>query len=98
MESINALPIKDVITFGPQGIILVNDRPLTKEQLILLKNGADALEKNWTYKLIKEQVTYQAIKMGLHQSISLDATFVAKAAIWVQQEERKLIDRLKLDV
>ena len=65
--------------------------------MIAFREGAVALEKNWTYRTIKEQIAYEAIKLGIHGSIDMDGVMFSKAAIWLQQEEIKLVKRLSGD-
>lgn len=97
LERVNTLPIKDIITYDLSGTVRVNGKELTPEQAILLREGAVSLEKNWTYRLIKEQIAYEAIKMGVHSSITMDMILFSKAALWIQQQELKLISELKGD-
>lgn len=94
LDSVQALPLKDLITFDVQGTLKVNGRELDPEQMIQLREGAVALEKNFAYRLIKDQTLYEAIKMGVHLSLSLDMVLMSKAAIWVMQNEDKLIKQL----
>jgi hypothetical protein len=98
LSNIQALPIKDIISYDLQGTILVNGKPLTLEQAIALKESAVALADNSAYKLIKDQVAWEAIKMGIHRSVSTDQLILAKASLWVAQEEAKLINSLSGEV
>lgn len=94
LENIGSLPIKDIFTHDLSGTVRVNGKDLTPEQAISLKEGAVALNKNWTYNLIREQVAYEAVKMGVHSSLNLDMVMFSKAALWHQEQEKKLISQL----
>lgn len=89
-----ALPFKDILTYDLNGTVRVADKNLTPEQLIQLREGAVSLEKNWTYRVIKEQIAYEAVKYGVHSSVTTDMLLLAKAALWIQQQEIKLIKNL----
>lgn len=93
-----ALPVKDIVTYDVQGTLQVNGKVLDTEQAIQIREGAVALERNWTYKLIKDQIAYEAIKMGVHSSLSMEMILMSKAAIWLQEQEKKLISDLSGDV
>ena len=94
LESVQALPLNDLITFDVQGTLRVNGKQLEPEQMVQLREGAVSLEKNWAYRLIKDQTLYEAIKMGVHSSLTLDMVLMSKAAIWVIQNENKIINQL----
>lgn len=94
LESVGALPFKDILTFDLDGTPKVAGKNLSPEQLLRLREGAAALEKNWTYRVIKEQIAYEAVKYGVHSSISTDMLLMAKSGLWIQQQEIKLIKDL----
>lgn len=94
VESINGLPVNDIITFDLEGTLKVQGKPVNAQQAISIREGAFALLNNETYKLIKEQIAYNAIKMGIHTSITTDMLLLSKAALWIQQNEIQLLERL----
>lgn len=94
LESINALPIKEIITYNLEGTVRINGKELTPEQAIQFKEGAVALENNGTYRVIKDQIAYEAIKMGIHSSLSMEMILMSKSALWLQEQEKKIISDL----
>lgn len=94
LESVGALPINDIITFDPSGTVLIKGKELTTEQAIELREGAVSLQKNWAYRVIKEQIAYEAVKYGVHSSLTFDMLIFSKSALWIQQHEAKLISDL----
>jgi len=94
LEHISALPIKDIVTYDVNGTVQLNGEALEPSQLIRLKDGAEALRNNPTYKVIKDQIAYEAIKFGVHSSTTLDMVLFGKAALWIQQQEKSLIAKL----
>ena len=94
LERVEALPVKDILTYNLDGTVQVAGKDLTPEQLILLREGAIALEKNWTYRTIKEQLAYEAIKMGVHSALTVDMVLMSKAILWIQENEIALIKKL----
>lgn len=94
LEKVNALPIKDVITYDLDGTVRVNDNNLTLEQAISLRESAVALQANQCYRLIKEQIAYESIKIGIHMGNTLEQIIFPKAALWVQAQEIELISKI----
>lgn len=88
------LPIQDIITFDSQGTIQVRGKELTPDQTIQLREGAVALQNNSAYKLIHDQVAFEAIKYGVHSSTSMEMMLLSKSAIWIQEQETALIVKL----
>lgn len=91
LASVQALPVREIITYDLDGTMIVNGRKLTTEQAISMKQAATSLQNNRFYRLIKEQIAWEAIKMGIHQSHVFDAVLMSKSALWIQSEEMKLI-------
>lgn len=88
------MPIDSVITFNIEGKILVNNKQLEVEQAIRLRQAARSLKDNSFYKLIKEQIAYEAIKMGVHSSVTMDGILMSKSALWIQQQEINLLTKV----
>lgn len=94
LEEVGALPFQDLITYNEQNTMCIAGKPITMEQAQALKTGADSLEKNFAYRTIKEQLAFQAIKFGVHSSVTLDMLILGKAALWIQEREKEWIDKL----
>lgn len=94
LESVNVIPIKDIITYDLDGTVKVNDKNLTLEQAISLRESAVALQSNQCYRLIKEQIAYESIKIGIHMGNTLEQIIFPKAALWIQAQEIELISKI----
>lgn len=95
LKNIDALPIRDIITFDDDGTILIRGRKLEIEEAQILKQGADAMIDNSTRKIIVEQMLYEANKIGLHQGLNPDMIMFAKAVVWVMQQEERILKQLE---
>ena len=69
---------------------------LTVEQAMRLREGAVALKNNWASNLIEEQIKYEAIKYGVHSSLTFDMLYMSKAAIWIQEQRKRLINEISV--
>ncbi len=98
LASVDALPFKDIITYDMDGTIKVQGKKLEMEQAILLKEGAAALKRNFAYQTITQQVLFEAIKYGVHSSLSVEMLLMSKAAIWLLEQEKKWIKELSQEI
>lgn len=90
LDRLGALPLHATITIDETGTCFVKGRPLNLETARRLKESSTALLKNYARKLVREQVRYLAISMGVHENLTPEQGLFAKAVLWVMQEEDKL--------
>lgn len=98
LENVQALPFKDIIEYDLDGTIKIGGNHLTPEQVVRFKSSADSLKNNWTYQVIKEQMAFEAIKIGIHSSNTTEQLLFAKAVLWIQQREIELIKKLSGEI
>lgn len=94
LDNMQVIPICDIITFNQQGTIQIRGRSLEPEQAKAFAESARQLRDSFAKRIIREQVAYEAIKMGLHQGLTPDMILFAKAALWYAQEENKLLNTI----
>jgi len=95
--SVDALPVKDIISVDDDGSLLVGGRKMEIEQAIHLRESARAMLGNTAYKVIRDQVAYQAITLGFHKAETERQILFGKAAIWYGQQEEVLLKLLSAD-
>lgn len=95
IKGIGGLPIADVFTSDVDGTLMIRGKRVTVEQATLFQQAAEVLDDNVAYRLIKEQIAFEAIKFGIHSSLTFEMLMISKAAIWIQEQERNLIQTLK---
>lgn len=94
LDRLYALPFHDIITIGQDGKALVRGEPLSYEQALLMHDSAKATLDSPVRKLVREQVAFQAVTIGVHkQKIPEDILF-SKAALWWGQREQELLEIL----
>lgn len=94
LDKIHAIPVENVVSVRTDGSILVKGRVLGIEQMAVFKDSAMALKQSFARKLIHEQMTREAIIMGVYKGADTDMMVFAKAWLYAMQEEEKLIDRI----
>lgn len=97
LENIGALPLRKTIVFDPDGTVLVNGRKLELEQAVSLRESVHALKNNQARKIFNEQLKFLAIEFGVHQAMTPEMMQFAKAALWLIQEEEKLIESILIN-
>jgi len=94
LDKLYAIPTRDIITLNEEGRLLVNNVPLDHEKTIQLRDSARAALNSQVRNLVKSQVAYKAVTMGVHKSKDIDELYFAKAAIWWGQQEDDLLKLL----
>ena len=93
MESLQILPLHDIIYVNDEKEIIVNNRPLDMEKAISLRNSAKSALENPAFKLITEQVNYLAITKGVHKAESPLDMLSYRFALWWGNE---VMNKLKI--
>lgn len=94
LDNVRAVPIRSVIRFDTDGRLIVNDKPVSIEHIVPFVEGCQSLRDSVQRKLIRDQILYKANEIGLHDGLTTEMIMFAKAAIWVVQEEDRLIEEL----
>lgn len=90
LDRLGALPIRAKVVVDGAGRISIGGNKMTFEAAKAAQSAAQALLKNFAYKVVREQVTYMAIQKGVHENNTPEQGLFAKAALWYMQEEREL--------
>jgi hypothetical protein len=93
-RQINAFPVEDCVVIQPTGMILANGRKMTLEQRESFLQGAKALLGNSAFNLIADQVTYQAMKVGIHDATQMDHLYFSKTALYFIDLFKKYLEKL----
>lgn len=95
INTLDAVPVRAIISADEYRRVLVNGRQLEPEQIISLRESAANALNNHALNLVREEVRWKAINLGYLQA--LDPTKTSefyKAALWYAQEEKDLLRRL----
>lgn len=91
MENIGTLPTKKIITYDLTGRIAINGKLLTAEQSVSFRESVVSLQKNYARKVLRDQVAFLAVEMGVHQGLNQEMIQFSKAALWQIGQENELI-------
>jgi len=93
VSTTGALPLHATIT-EDGGVISIKGVPLSGEYAVRVRENASAALHNLALQAVDEQTLYLAISQGIHLSQNFDQTLFAKAAIWVVEQRKRLLESL----
>lgn len=88
------LPTRDILKISETNRLLVDGVPVSDEVEQKLVNSAKQLSSSYALRFIREQVTHECVKLGVYQAVNPDMIMFAKAALWYQQEENRILATL----
>lgn len=98
LDNMLVVPIKDIVKIDETGTLLLNGKNLDLEQAIMFKDSVVSLKNSYARKFINQQITFNAINLGVHSGMNTDMIVFSKAALWVIQEEEKLLSTIAQDL
>jgi hypothetical protein len=93
LDNLGALPLHASI-ISSDGQMLVGGKPLEVEQARLLRDQATRVLENKAFELIREQVAFAAVAMGVHKAETPEQMYFARAALWWGQQEEEILKLL----
>lgn len=94
LTNLAALPWHDIITKDEEEKLLIKGRYLGREEMLSLRESAEALSKNQVRRIIREQTAMEAIKIGVHTAVSNEMNLFCKSALWNHAKEQELLNNL----
>ena len=88
------IPYKDIIKVEEDGRLTINDMNLDFESMKNLHEGAKHLLASKVRQLVRDQVMFRAVSLGVHKGNTNEEIYFSKAAIWNLQQEEELIKLL----
>lgn len=87
LDKVGALPLQDLVLIHEGGTLSINGKQIDGETARNLQQSAKAALRNSAMNLIRQQVLFTAITIGVHKLERVDQSFFARAAIWFGQQE-----------
>lgn len=95
IKHINAFPLEEIVE-TKNGLIFVNGRELTAEMQNSFFQGISALNNNASLRILLDQITYKAIRKGLHDSSKIEDQYFAKSSLFFIDLFKQYINKLNL--
>ena len=93
LDKLAVLPINNALVVNHKGVV-INGKALEPDQALMFVDSCRALKDNFAHQIIREQMKFLAINLGIHNATSLDTMYFAKAALWNLQQEDELLDKI----
>lgn len=90
LDKLATIQSDDIIKLDENGTLLLNGRPLDYEQARLLRESARAVLNSTARSVVRKQVEYLAVTIGIHKADKPEQMLFGKAAIWWGQQEDNL--------
>lgn len=94
LTTLSGVPLHGILTIDGGGNLLIRGVKPEPELLISLRSQADALQHNQAWKLIREQVLYQAVALGAFEGTNVDQILFSRAGVWFGQKEKEWVELL----
>ena len=94
LDKLNFVPYKDIIERDDVGKTVINGRVLDLEMARQIRESAKALLDNQCRKIVKDQVAFKAVNIGVHNGDTPDKIIWSRVALWIYQQEEELLEKL----
>src|SRR3990167_4504919 len=94
LDKLNFIPAKDIIWMNETGRLEINGQEVTLEMAAKLREGARRDLLSNSLKIIREQVAFRAVAIGVHNGDTAEKIMWARVALWWQQQEKELLELL----
>lgn len=92
-DKLKILPLEDSLIIEPNKIT-IRGNVLDIDQIIKFKDSCMALKENYAFNVIREQVKYLAVNLGIYKSTSMEDLIFYKAALFNINQEDLLLDKI----
>lgn len=87
LDSLAALPLHDIISFNEEGSLFIKGKPIEMAHAKDLRDSARGALKSSALNLIRSQVAFEAVQMGVHKMTRMEESYFMKAALWWYERE-----------
>jgi hypothetical protein len=94
LDKLNFIPYKDIIERDEVGKTVINGRVLDLEMARQIRESAKSLLDNQCRKIVKDQVAFKAVNIGVHNGDTPDKIIWSRVALWIYQQEDELLEML----
>jgi hypothetical protein len=93
LSELHTLPLDNTFIVE-QGQVTINGKDLDVDQVIVFRDSCLALKDNFAFKVIKDQIRYLAMNLGIYKSRNMDELFFYKTALWNLQQIDELLSKI----
>ena len=90
LQYIDTFPANDIIRIEADQTIRLNGQPIDYDLATTLRESAKQVRDSFARKVVREQVAFKAIAIGVHNANTPEQVLFAKSALWWGQQEDEM--------
>lgn len=90
LDKLGFIPASDIIEIDETNGIKIAGKKISVEQAIVLRESARKVLAEPAWKVVHDQITFEAVKIGVHRGESPEQVYFSKVALWWKLQEMKL--------
>lgn len=94
LDKLHSIPSHDIINVDGNGRVFVNGKEIDHGKVSQMRQQAQDLLEHPLRQFVRDEVSFRAVKIGVHQAMDLQQVLFAKAAIWQAQQEEEIYEQL----
>jgi hypothetical protein len=94
LDKLRAIPAHSIVSVDDSGRVYLNNKVVDAEKTNQIRQQAEDLLNHPLRQLVRDEVAFKAVKLGVHQANNIDEVYFSKAAIWQTQQEEEIYERL----
>lgn len=91
LQEVGYIPVQDVIRMGLDGLLYLNERIMSPQEVISFRSHLDSLKDNVAFKIIMDQILFDTIKKGIYYGETVEQIMFAKSTAFLVNELKKYI-------
>lgn len=91
LDSLAALPLHDIIYINEEGSLFIRGKAVEMEVAKKLRDSAGVALNSYALNLIRDQVLFEALNMGMIGMTRIEESVFSKAAVWWGQRQEKIL-------
>lgn len=94
LDKLAVIPTGDILVTGAEGRLVLQGKPIDIDTAKVLRDNAKTILQSPARNIVRDQVAFQAITLGVHCGETPEQIMFSKAALWWYQQEDVLLKAL----
>lgn len=91
LDRLGLIPAGDIIRVDEVNGLKIAGKKITFEQAASLRKSALKVLAEPAWKIVHDQITFEAIKLGIHKGNTPEEIYFSKVALWWKQQELEIL-------
>lgn len=90
LDKLGLIPAGDIIQIDAVNGLKIGGKKITVDEAAILRASARRVLAEPAWKTVHDQITFEAIKLGIHKGNTPEEIYFSKVALWWKAQEREL--------